>query len=104
MRMGVYRKERNTDRLTLPSFLTVVSILLLSPQIMVQNNSFIAKTVDCFTRPAAFQLLNADEAVVVRDYERVRELEKSGMWDFSVICPTKPEVRLRETGLPRRDS
>lgn len=59
---------------------------------MCQSNSFIAKTVDCFTRPAAFQLLNHDEAVVVRDYERVRELEKSGMWDFSVICPTKPET------------
>jgi hypothetical protein len=59
---------------------------------MIHPGMFMAKTIDCFTRPASFQLLHKDAAVVKKDYERIRELEERGMWDFSVLCATKPET------------
>jgi hypothetical protein len=51
----------------------------LSEEIAVHRGQFMPLTVDCFTRPAAFQLLDVDESVVEAEYERVRELEKVRM-------------------------
>ena len=59
---------------------------------MIHPGMFMAKTIDCFTRPAAFQLLHSDPAVVEADYLRIRALEENGMWDFSVLCATQPAV------------
>ncbi|GMI01569.1 hypothetical protein TrLO_g10212 [Triparma laevis f. longispina] len=78
---------------TCPGFGEIRSMRsFLSEEIMQTNNTFMPLTIDCFTRPAAFQLLHTDEEVVERDYLRVRELEENGMWDFSVKCATKPET------------
>ena len=64
----------------------------LREEVMVRPPTFMPRTVDCFTRPASFQLLHADESVVEADYQRIRDLESSGaMWDFSVLCKTRPE-------------
>lgn len=60
-------------------------------EIMAKKQTFMPLTVDCFTRPAAFQLVHEDESVVAADYERARELEVEGMWDFELMCPSAPE-------------
>ena len=64
----------------------------LSEEVAIHRGQFMPLTVDCFTRPAAFQFLDEDESVVEKEYERVRELEKQGMWDFEVMSPNKPET------------
>ena len=64
----------------------------LSEEIIINNGQFMPLTVDCFTRPAAFQLLHEDGKVVEEEYERVRELEVEGMWDFSFMGSSMPET------------
>jgi biotin carboxylase len=54
--------------------------------------SFARKTIDCFTRPGAVQLVHEDPAQLARDVEAIRELEtKRQLIDFEVICAEPPE-------------
>ncbi|CAM9900557.1 unnamed protein product, partial [Ectocarpus sp. 13 AM-2016] len=48
-----------------------------------QPGSYLKKTVDCFTRPGAVQLVNEDKEQLMADYLRVRELEDSGMFELA---------------------
>ena len=40
------------------------------------------KTIDCFTRPGSVQLVHDDEAVVLQDYETIRQLEENGLFEW----------------------
>ena len=50
-------------------------------EMAVQPGSAIVRTVDCFTRPGAVQLTHEDPRQVQKDYERIRELERDGLFD-----------------------
>ena len=45
----------------------------------VAPGGFVKKTIDCFTRPGAIQLVHTDDAVVEADCAAIRKLEKTGM-------------------------
>eukprot|EP00904_Undaria_pinnatifida_P012537 jgi/Undpi1/8413/HiC_scaffold_25.g10881.m1 len=57
-------------------------------EVAAKPRDFVQKTIDCFTRPGSAQLVHEDEDIVVREYERVRSLEKRGLFDFELVCPT----------------
>jgi L-amino acid ligase len=40
-------------------------------------------TVDCYTQPGIVFLAHPDEATLERDYERVRQLERNGLYDVA---------------------
>jgi biotin carboxylase len=53
---------------------------------------FARKTIDCFTRPGAVQLVHRDPLQLARDVEAIRQLEaKRQLFDFEVICAEPPE-------------
>ncbi len=54
---------------------------------LAKKNTFVPRTVDCFTRPGSVQLSHFDPEVAKRDYEAIRKLEGCGLLDFDVICP-----------------
>lgn len=58
----------------------------------VKPGDYIAKTIDCFTRPGCVQLIGNTEEEVERDFEAIHDLEELGMIDYSVICPTPPSI------------
>lgn len=58
----------------------------------VKPGEYIAKTIDCFTRPGCVQLVADTEEEVERDFEAIHALEELGMIDYSVICPTPPSI------------
>jgi biotin carboxylase len=60
--------------MALPSF--------VKAEMAVQVGDDLRKTVDCFTRPGAVQLIHEDAAVVEADYVRIRELELEGMFEL----------------------
>ena len=49
-------------------------------EMCVQPGDELKKTVDCFTRPGAIQLIHDDAKVVEEDYETIRELEADGLF------------------------
>jgi hypothetical protein len=60
--------------MALPSF--------VKAEMAVQVGDDLRKTVDCFTRPGAVQLIHEDAAVVEADYVRLRELELEGLFEL----------------------
>ncbi|CAM9737898.1 unnamed protein product [Ectocarpus fasciculatus] len=52
-------------------------------EMTAQPGSYLRKTVDCFTRPGAVQLVNEDKEQLMADYLRVRELEDSGLFELA---------------------
>jgi L-amino acid ligase len=40
-------------------------------------------TVDCYTQPGIVFLAHPDEATMENDYERIRELERNGLYDVA---------------------
>jgi len=57
----------------------------------VSPGGFVKKTIDCFTRPGAIQLVHESEAVVEKDCEKIRSLETRNMFDFEIMCAENPE-------------
>ena len=51
-------------------------------EMCVQPGDELKKTVDCFTRPGAVQLIHDDPAVVEADYQMLRKLEVDGMFEL----------------------
>ena len=49
-------------------------------EMMCQPRSALRKTVDCFTRPGAVQLISDDQAAVEADARAIRALEKDGLF------------------------
>jgi len=58
----------------------------------VKPGDYIAKTIDCFTRPGCVQLVGQTEESVEADFEAIHDQEELGMIDYSVICPTPPSI------------
>eukprot|EP00611_Tribonema_gayanum_P004390 TRINITY_DN1356_c0_g1_i4.p1 TRINITY_DN1356_c0_g1~~TRINITY_DN1356_c0_g1_i4.p1 ORF type:complete len:605 (-),score=171.92 TRINITY_DN1356_c0_g1_i4:3-1703(-) len=56
-------------------------------EVAAKPRDFVYRTVDCFTRPGSAQLVHGEEAVVLRDYERVRELERYATTHYVVRIP-----------------
>ena len=56
----------------------------------VKPGDYAFKTIDCFTRPGCVQLVSDTEAQADLDFEAVHALDKVGLLDFSIICPTAP--------------
>jgi len=80
---GVVRRLKGFDEIRkMPSY--------LSEEIMLTLPGFAPLTVDCFSRPASVQLLSLDPQTVEDDYRKIRELEVDGLYDYSIICGTKP--------------
>eukprot|EP00903_Cladosiphon_okamuranus_P016162 g14915.t1 len=52
-------------------------------EMTAQPGSYLRKTVDCFTRPGAVQLVNEDKEQLMVDYLRIRELEDSGLFELA---------------------
>ncbi|CAM9402570.1 unnamed protein product [Hapterophycus canaliculatus] len=61
-------------------------------EMTAQPGSYLRKTVDCFTRPGAVQLVNEDKQQLMADYLRqegpigkaqIRELEDSGLFELA---------------------
>ena len=50
-----------------------------------QAGQFQDRTVDCFTRPGAVQLVHEDEAQVDQDYETIRALEVEGFFEWAEL-------------------
>jgi len=57
-------------------------------ELVVQPGSQMVKTIDCFTRPGAVQLTHPDAEQVARDYRRIRELEREGL--FKMVGGNEP--------------
>ena len=51
-------------------------------EMCVQPGDELKKTVDCFTRPGAIQLIHDDAKVVEEDYETIRKLEANGLFEL----------------------
>lgn len=58
----------------------------------VKPGDFIAKTIDCYTRPGCAQLVANTEEEADRDLEAIHVFEVLGMIDYAVICPNPPVV------------
>ena len=56
----------------------------------VKPGDYAFKTIDCFTRPGCVQLVSDTEEQADKDFEAVHALDKVGLLDFSIICPTPP--------------
>eukprot|EP00596_Hydrurales_sp_CCMP1899_P000255 CAMPEP_0119051766 /NCGR_PEP_ID=MMETSP1177-20130426/73276_1 /TAXON_ID=2985 /ORGANISM="Ochromonas sp, Strain CCMP1899" /LENGTH=963 /DNA_ID=CAMNT_0007031083 /DNA_START=116 /DNA_END=3007 /DNA_ORIENTATION=- len=56
----------------------------------IKPGDYAAKTIDCFTRPGCVQLVSDTEEQADLDFEAVHSMDKCGLIDFSVICPTPP--------------
>ena len=56
----------------------------------VKPGDYASKTIDCFTRPGCVQLVSDTEEQADKDFEAVHALDKVGLLDFSIICPTPP--------------
>ena len=54
----------------------------LKCEMAVQPGDDLRKTVDCFTRPGAVQLVHDDADVVEEDYAAIRALEEDGMFEL----------------------
>lgn len=58
----------------------------------IQPGDFVNATVDCFTRPGVVQLLGDSDEQCDRDVEIIHSLGAVGLLDFSVICPSPPNM------------
>ena len=56
----------------------------------MKPGDYASKTIDCFTRPGCVQLVSDTEEQADKDFEAVHALDKVGLLDFSIICPTPP--------------
>ena len=52
-------------------------------ELAVQPGMHQAKTIDCFTRPGAVQLVNEDPTALAADVAAIRDLELNGLFQFS---------------------
>ncbi|CAM9247499.1 unnamed protein product [Phaeothamnion confervicola] len=59
---------------SLPSFRTL--------EMSAQPGSLLRPTTDCFTRPGSVQLVNESAEALLADYEAIRSLEESGLFDL----------------------
>lgn len=68
---------------SMPGVDTIMSLKsFLKCEMAVQPGDQLKKTVDCFTRPGAVQLIHDDPAVVEADYQTLRALEIDGMFEL----------------------
>jgi len=51
-------------------------------ELLTQPGQTLLPTVNCFTRPGSVQLVNETPGLLQADYERVRALEKGGLFSF----------------------
>eukprot|EP01039_Chlorochromonas_danica_P007202 gene7202-7968_t len=50
--------------------------------LLVKPGTYVYKTIDCFTFGGVIRLVNEDLSQLERDYNRIREMEKSGLFVF----------------------
>ena len=51
-------------------------------EMMTQPGNVLKPTIDCFTRPGSVQLVNKSGDALVDDYETIRRLEVSGLFEL----------------------
>jgi hypothetical protein len=51
-------------------------------ELLTQPGQVVHPTVNCFTRPGSVQLIHETPAQLQADYERVRALERDGLFAF----------------------
>jgi hypothetical protein len=56
---------------------------LVSMELFCSVGSVVRRTVDCFTFGGVVRMLHADEATLLRDYNRIREIEEIGFIHFA---------------------
>lgn len=52
-------------------------------EMMTQPGARIQPTIDCFTRPGSVQLVNSSGDKLTEDYQRIRKLESSGLFEVA---------------------
>ena len=55
----------------------------VSMELFAQKGGVVRRTVDCFTFGGVIRLVHSDQATILRDYERIREIEKTGFIYFA---------------------
>lgn len=52
-------------------------------ELFAAQGQAVRKTIDCFTFGGVVRLLHADQATLLRDYARIREIEEIGFIKFA---------------------
>jgi serine phosphatase RsbU (regulator of sigma subunit) len=55
----------------------------VSLEMFAAKGAQVRKTIDCFTFGGVVRLISSDSAAVVRDYERIREIEQIGFIKYA---------------------
>lgn len=67
--------ELLTEIQNMPSFVSL--------EMFAAKGARVRKTIDCFTFGGVVRLINPDTAALVKDYERLREIEQIGFIKYA---------------------